>query len=437
MDLTEGSISRKLILFAFPMMLGNVLQQLYNIVDTLVVGRWLGDTALAAVGAAYTLMILLTSIIGGLCMGSGALFSIRFGRREWDRMKRSFYISFVSIAVTAIAINVLAYLLMDGIIWFMRIPSDIRFLFRRYLLVIFGGIMATFLYNYFANLLRAVGDSRIPLLFLGSSSLVNIGLDLFFVIVLEWGVTGAAAATVIAQYFSGIGISLYCLTRGELCADRKHRVWDWSIFREIADLSLMTCMQQSIMNFGILMVQGLVNSFGTVVMAAFAAGVKIDTIAYSPAQDFGNAFSTFIAQNYGAGKKERIARGVRTAGTMAAIFCMAISMLVFLFAYQLMGLFVAPEETEVISAGVSYLRIEGACYVGIGLLFLLYGYYRAIKQPEMSVILTVISLGTRVVLAYVLSASPQIGVVGIWAAIPIGWALADLTGILYWRKRII
>ena len=190
------------------------------------------------------------------------------------------------------------------------------------------------------------------------------------------------------------------------------------------------------MNFGILMVQGLVNSFGPVVMAAFAAAVKIDSFAYAPVQDFGNAFSTYVAQNYGAGKTERIRRGMRDAALGAFVFCTVISVLVVLFASQLMGLFLNEESVEAISVGAGYLRIEGAFYFGIGLLFLLYGYYRAVHKPGISVVLTVISLGTRVVLAYALSSVAWIGVTGIWVSVPIGWILADLTGMwYYWRCR--
>ena len=199
--------------------------------------------------------------------------------------------------------------------------------------------------------------------------------------------------------------------------------------------SLLTCVQQSVMNFGILMVQGLVNSFGVNVMAAFAAAVKIDAFAYLPVQDFGNAFSTFVAQNFGAQKRERIRRGTRWAVFWVVVFCLAIGGAVCLLAPRLMAVFVGPEAAEVIAVGTGYLRIEGAFYLGIGVLFLLYGYFRAVNRPGVSVVLTVCSLGTRVALAYVLSALPALGVTGIWMAIPIGWFFADLVGILLWRRE--
>lgn len=438
-DLTEGNITTNLVKFAFPLMIGNLLQQLYNIADTWIVGRYLGEDALAAVGSSYTLMVFLTSILLGLCMGSSAFFSMQFGSRNFERLKNGFFLSFVLIGGITLMLNGMIYLGMDVILWFLRVPKQLIGLMREYLLYIFLGLAATFLYNYFANLLRAIGNSAVPLFFLGISAIANIGMDLFFVLVFHWGVKGAAIATVLAQYLAGIGILLYYWRKcPELKVERRHCYWDGQVVQEIAGLSVLTCMQQSIMNFGILMVQGLVNSFGSVVMAAFAAAVKIDSFAYSPVQDFGNAFSTFVAQNFGAGKKERIDRGMWSTVSAVFGFCLVISSLVCGFAKPLMGIFIDASRTDIIEVGVGYLRIEAAFYFGIGLLFLFYGYYRAVKKPGMSVVLTVISLGTRVVLAYVLSGISWIGVRGIWVAVPIGWGLADLVGggyLIYSWKR--
>lgn len=191
------------------------------------------------------------------------------------------------------------------------------------------------------------------------------------------------------------------------------------------------------MNFGILMIQGLVNSFGTAVMAAFAAAIKIDSFAYMPVQEFGNAFSTFIAQNFGAKRHDRIRKGVRSAVITTVVFSLIISVSVFIFAKPLMLIFIRPHETDILNVGIHYLRIEGAFYGGIGILFLLYGYYRAIRKPVMSVVLTVISLGTRVALSYGLAGIPSVGVTGIWWSIPIGWFIADFIGILYYRYQRI
>ncbi len=434
-DFTEGPITSSLLRFSFPLMLGNLLQQCYNVADTWVVGRYLGSEALAAVGSSYTLMTFLTSILLGLCMGSGAVFSMQYGRRDMERLKNSLFLSFTFIAAVTVLLNVAVFLGLDLIVAALQVPNEVVPRMKEYLLIIFIGISATFLYNYFASLLRAVGNSIVPLVFLGIASVLNVGLDLLFVLVFPWGVQGAAAATVIAQFVSGFGMAGYVLLRvPSLRPAKRHLRWDAGIVREIASLSFLTSVQQSIMNFGILLIQGLVNSFGTVVMAAFAAAVKINSFAHMPAQDFGNAFSTFIAQNYGAGRHDRIQKGVKSAVLTALVFCVTISAFVCIFARPLIGLFVQPGETDILAVGVQYLRIEGSCYFGIGLLALLYGYYRAIHRPGISVVLTVISLGTRVLLAYLLSSIPAIGVVGIWVSVPIGWLLADLTGVLYQRK---
>lgn len=209
--------------------------------------------------------------------------------------------------------------------------------------------------------------------------------------------------------------------------------FDRSNIRDILLLSGFTCLQQSVMNFGILMIQGLVNSFGSAVMAAFAVAVKIDTIAYMPVQDFGNAFSVFTAQNFGAGKHDRIKSGIKQSLISVVLFCFAVSTAVFFLSEPLMSLFCSDSET--VAIGVQYLRTEGLCYIGIGILFMLYGYYRAVNKPLMSVILTILSLGTRVLLAYILSPVPAFGVMGIWVSIPIGWFLADTAGIGYYILR--
>ncbi len=428
---------RSMLCFAAPMILGNLLQQCYNIADTLIVGRVLGSDALAAVGSAFTLMTFLTSILLGLCMGSGAVFSIRYGQRDDEGLREGVCASFALIAGLTVLLNIAAFVCLDGIRVFLQVSDEAVWrLMREYLAVIFCGIAATFLYNYFASFLRAVGNSVAPLIFLAGAAGLNIALDLYFVLALGRGVSGAAEATVISQYASGLGIAGYTLARcPQLRGLRKYRRIRWSCIREIAGFSVLTCVQQSVMNLGILMVQGLVNSFGPTVMAAFAAAVKIDAFAYMPVQDFGNAFSTFIAQNYGAKKEERIREGLKGAVISALLFSIVISAAVWLLARPLMGLFVEAEEIGVIAEGVRYLRIEGAFYCGIGCLFLLYGLYRALGRPGMSVVLTVISLGTRVVLAYALSALPAFGVAGIWWSIPIGWFLADATGTAYYLLR--
>ncbi len=433
-DLTRGPIARSLVLFALPMMAGNLLQQFYNIADTLIVGRALGTDALAAVGSAYTLMTFLTSILLGLSMGSGALFSIYRGRGDEASLCSAIAHAFGLILLLTLALNAAVYAFLNPILHFLRVPATVWGGMREYLLVVFAGLVATSVYNYLACLLRALGNSAAPLVFLGVSALLNVGLDLLFVPVLGWGIAGAAWATVIAQYVSAAGMLVYVLAKCKILLPKRSELHlNRSILGEIFRLSSLTCAQQSVMNFGILMVQGLVNSFGATVMAAFAAAVKIDTFAYLPVQDFGNAYSTFAAQNFGAKRIDRIREGTRRAFLLSAGFGAALSIAVCALAAPLMRLFVDPGETAVVAAGVRYLRIEGALYAGIGCLFLFYGYFRAVQRPGVSVVLTAISLGTRVLLAYLLSA--LWGEVGIWLSIPIGWVLADLAGLWFMKAR--
>lgn len=435
-DLTHGPVMKTMLRFAVPMILGNLMQQCYNIADTLIVGQFLGAGALAAVGSAFSLMTFLTSILLGLAMGSGTVFSMRFGQKDALGLKEGILASFTLLGAVTVVLNVAVFLGIDWIIRVLQTPADLVGLMREYLIVIFAGLVGIFLYNFFASLLRSIGNSVVPLLFLAVSAVLNIALDLWFVAGLNRGVAGAAEATVISQYVSGIGIAVYTWVKcPELIRkDRAVRL-RWSRVREITSYSALTCLQQSIMNLGILAVQGLVNSFGTTVMAAFAAAVKIDAFAYLPVQDFGNAFSIFTAQNFGAGKTDRIRKGIRVATLTSMLFGLLISIAVFVFAEPLMTLFIDAGETAVIAEGVRYLRIEGAFYYLIAALFLLYGLYRALGKPGMSVVLTIVSLGIRVALAYALAPIPLFGVVGIWWSVPIGWLLADALGLIYYLAK--
>lgn len=435
-ELTQGPVMKTMLRFAIPMILGDLLQQCYNIADTVIVGKFLGADALAAVGSAFSLMTFLTSILLGLAMGSGTVFSIRWGQKDHQGLKEGILASFVLLGIVTLILNVIVFAGIDWIIRVLQTPSDLVELMHEYLIVIFAGLIGIFLYNFFASLLRSLGNSVVPLVFLAVSACLNIVLDLLFVAVFHRGVAGAAEATVISQYVSGIGITIYTRRKfpGLLKKDRDIRL-RMSRVREITSFSALTCLQQSIMNLGILAVQGLVNSFGTITMAAFAAGVKIDAFAYLPVQDFGNAFSIFTAQNFGARKADRIKKGIRVAFLSSMAFGAVISVFVFVFARPLMTLFIDAGETEVIMEGVRYLRIEGAFYYLIACLFLLYGLYRALGKPGMSVVLTIISLGLRVALAYALSAIPGLGVVGIWWSVPIGWILADIFGIGYYLLK--
>ena len=435
-DLTRGAIVAPILMFALPLIAGNMLQTLYNAADSVIVGRFVGSDALAAVGSAYSLMTFLTSLMIGLSMGASVAFSRLFGKGRPEELKEAVGIAFALIGAISLIITAAAAALLPVIIRLLSVPKELTDMMTEYMYIILLGLPALFLYNFYSCAERAIGNSGAALMMMALSSVMNVILDLYFVISLDAGTAGAAAATVISQYAAGAGITIYALLRSPMlrfsAKDIRKGV---KMIRELLSLSVLTSMQQSIMNLGILMVQGVVNSFGSGVMAAFAAGVKIDSLAYMPLQEFGNAFSTFVAQNEGAGRKDRIRKGVKAAFIITAVFSLAVSVLIFSVPALFLSIFIDPTETEIIATGVSYLRIEGSFYILIGYLFLFYGIFRAAGAPAVSLLLTVISLGLRVILAYILSV--PFGPAGIWASIPIGWILADLTGLLMMRiKRI-
>lgn len=435
-DLTRGNETEVMLKLVVPMIIGNLFQQLYNVADTIIVGRFIGSNALAAVGSSFSVMVLLNSIILGLCMGSSTVFSILYGAKEIDKLKSSFFISSCLIGLLTLVINFFALFFIDEILFLLRIPQEVLIDTKSYLQIIFYGIIFTSAYNYFAAIMRSMGNTTVPLIFLIISAIINIILDIVFIVPFNMGVGGAAYATIIAQGISAIGLAVYCIRKIPIIRlKRKHLQIDMNIVKMIGNNSILSSIQQSVMNFGILMIQGLVNSFGVSVMAAFAAVVKIESFAYLPEQEFGNAFSTFIAQNHGAKEYGRIRNGIRSAIKIISIYGVAVSALVILLAKPLMGIFINPNETEILQIGTKYLFIVASFYCLIGYLFMFYGLFRGMGKPEVSIILTVISLGTRVILAYTLSSVSSIGLIGIWWAIPIGWALADIVG--FYKIKII
>ena len=433
-DLTEGPIVRRLLLFSLPMTAANLLQQCYNLADTMIVGRFIGDDALASVGSAYTLMVFITSILLGLSLGSSALIANYYGAGKSEKMHTTIASSFIVIFLLSLIITVVSLFALDWIIGILNTPEELEEMLREYLFWIFLGLAGVFLTNYFSCLLRSVGDSVTPLVFLSLSAVMNIFLDLYFIISLGWGIAGAAIATIISQYSAGFGLLIVTVARNGNLIPSLDEIRKWrKEIRSVLSYSFLTSAQQSVMNFGILMVQGLVNSFGVSVMAAFAAGVKIDSFSYLPTQDFGNAYSFFISQNSGKGQRDRIRKGTRIAILITVMFSLFISLLVNITAPWLIGIFFSNPGNEIISIGVSYLRVEGSFYALIGMLFLFYGYFRADGRPSVSLILTIISLGLRVLLSYTFA--PLFGYWSIWVSIPIGWAVADLAGLFFYKRN--
>lgn len=432
-DMTVGNPTKLMIKFALPMLVGNIFQQLYNVVDTIIVGKFVGKEALAAVGSSFAIMVLINSIIMGLAMGASVLFSQLYGAKDYKRLKTSIIMATVFILAVTIILSAIAFIGTDTIIRIYKMPPETVKYATDYLRCIFAGLFFVSLYNIAANVLRSLGDSKTQLYFLVIACFINIVLDLWFVIGLNMEVFGAAVATVIAQAVSGVACAAFAMYKIRFLEfKRSDAVFDKGLFNTMGKYAFLTSIQQSVMNFGIVMIQGLVNTFGSSLMAAFSAGVKIDAFAYMPLQDFGNAFSTYTAQNVGAGNTERVRQGLKTASIMISIFSVIVSIVVIVFAKPLIGLFVKAVDVEVIAIGAQYLYIEGIFYILIGFLFMFYGFYRGLGFASMSIILTIVSLGTRVLLSYILA--PKFGYTMIFWSIPIGWLLADLVGVGAWIK---
>lgn len=316
-----------------------------------------------------------------------------------------------------------------------KMPESILEGANEYIKIIFIGLIFVFLYNICSAILRSIGDSKTPLYFLITAAIINIVLDLVFVIVFDLGIIGVALATITAQAVSSILCIIYAFAKVELIRlKREDMILDKEITLMVGKYSILTAMQQSIMTFGMVCVQGIVNTFGPITIAAFTAAGKIDSIAYLPVQDFGNAFSTYIAQNKGANNIPRIHKGIKSAAKTIVVFCIIMSTIIYLNSDRLMKIFVNKNEIEVIKTGIEYLSIISIFYMLIGFLFMFYGFFRGIGALRVSLILTVISLGTRVFMAYNLSKIPQIAQRGIWWAVPIGWALADTVGLLIYLR---
>ena len=433
-ELGTESTGKLLKKYAVPAIIAMTASSLYNMIDSIFIGHGVGALAISGLAVTFPLMNLSAAFGTLVGVGASTMLSVLLGQKNYEAANKVLgNIASLNVIIGILFMGV-SLIFLDPILYFFGASENTIVYAREYMQIILAGNAITHLYLGLNNAMRASGNPKLAMNLTITTVFLNVILAPLFIFSFKWGIRGAAAATVIAQGAAALGIVIYTYRkRPELKIRRNEIYLDRATLKEITEFSTLTCVQQSVMNLGILMVQGLVNSFGTVVMAAFAAAVKIDAFAYMPVQEFGNAFSTFVAQNFGARKRQRIRRGIRQALLITCLFSLAVSLLIFLFAEPLMLIFVKPDEVEILRIGAQYLRIEGAFYALIGILFLLYGYYRSVRMPGMSVILTVLSLGSRVALSYILASLPAVGVTGIWWSIPIGWFIADLVGIVYYK----
>lgn len=433
-DLTQGSIPKGLLAFALPLILGNLLQQLYNLADTWVVGQFLGEGALAAVGSSYTLMTFLTSILLGLCMGSSVFFAMQFGRKDPARFRAGIFQSFCLIGGLTVVLTGLVYLALGGILRFLRIPADVWDLTRTYLVWVFAGIPATFLYNYFANLLRAIGNSVTPLLFLGVSVVGNIGLDLLFVIPLQMGVMGAALATVLSQVASAV-LTLRCIvgSQGMPWHIRTEKLrLHGDVFAAICTIGVPAAAQSAMYNISNMFIQSSMNSFGTSTIAAWGVYGKIDFLFWMTINSLGIAITTFAGQNFGARQYDRVRRGVQVCLAMAACTTLVISFTFYNLAEVLFRLF--SQDDAVVAVGVGMMHVLTPVYITYVCIEVLAGALRGCGDVRVPTLITVFFVcGLRMLWLFI-AVPIRHEVATVEMSYPITWSLASALFILYYVK---
>lgn len=425
-DMTQGSPSKIMIFFTIPIILGNLFQQLYNIVDSVVVGNYVGPDALAAVGASSSITFLFIAIATGSSIGCSVVISQFFGAKRMAQMKTAVFTALTSVVLLSLIMTVIGLLISSSILRWMSTPAEIMGDADIYLRVYLMGLGFMFLYNICTAAFNALGDSRTPLYFLIFSSITNIVLDLLFVIRFHAGVAGVAWATLISQGIASLLALLVLLLRlHKILSEERSRVFDGAMLTHIGRVAIPSIIQQSIVSFGVVFVQALVNRYGTNVVAGYTAATKIDSIAIMPMVNIGNAVSAFTAQNIGARKPERVKKGLRAALFMVFIIGGLLTASLYLFGGSFVGLFVDTETNrEVISVGIEYLRVVGTFYVLMGSMASFNGVLRGSGDMRMFMFCTLANFFCRVASAYALSA--LIGAAAIWWSIPLGWLVGLL-----------
>ncbi|HHV95252.1 MAG TPA: MATE family efflux transporter [Clostridiaceae bacterium] len=434
-DMTNGSETRHIITFALPMFIGNIFQQLYNMVDSIVVGRYIGKNALAAVGTSSPIVFFLIAMVMGLSMGASVIISQLYGAGDSKNLKRAVSTAYIFLLAGGIIITLIGLLFSRSLLRLLQTPEEIFKDALAYLNIILGGLIFTFAYNAISAILRGLGDSKTPLYFLIITSLLNVVLDIWFVSSLGMGVEGAAWATVISQAVSVILCLIYIYTKVEILRILpKDIVFDKELFSKSVKLGIPSSIQQTVVSVSMMALQGLVNSYGSVTMAAYAAAARIDSIAMMPIMNLGLASTTFTAQNIGAGKLDRVKRGYKRSLIIVAVCCIITSIIILSFGPNLISIFIDVKETEVIRQGNDYITVVSFFYILMGIMFVTNGVIRGSGDMVASMISTMTSLGIRIISAYVLSSIDTIGYRGIWWSLPIGWFIGMTIAILRYRS---
>ncbi len=415
------------------MLIGNVFQQFYNMVDSWVVGRYVGTEALAAVGTSFPVVFLMVSLAMGIGMGTNVLVAQFYGAKANDKVRLTIDTAYICLFAVGIALSVIGYIMANPILRLLNVPADVFDQASEYLRIVSIGLILTFGYNTVGGILRGLGDSITPLFILIAATIINIVLDLLFVRRFGWGVAGVAWATVIAQGVSFIGSVIFLnRTHDVLKTDFLHLKFNRGIFKEIFRIGLPSGIQQSLVSLGFMVMTAIVNGFGTVVLAGFSAASRIDSFIAMPSMNIGMALSGFTGQNMGAGKTERVSRGFHAALIIGLGITFVLSTLIFFFGDTLIALF-TPDDAGVIAAGYEYLRVIAVFYFLFTIMFAANGVIRGAGAAMVPMISTLAAMWiVRIPCAIIFS--KLWGTIGIWYAMPVGWFIGTVIALVYYKS---
>lgn len=437
-DMKHGKPTPVIVSFAIPIVLGNLFQQLYNTVDSVIIGRFQGELSLAAIGVSNPIMSVAIFLLFGICVGISVLLAQLYGAEEYEKFQQQISTALILGAGFTILLSFLFFFASKKILLQTKTPPEIIPQATAYLKIISVGLIFTFLYNFYSSVLRATGDSKTPFLFLLISSVANVFLDLLFIVVFKMGVAGAAIATVVAQALSSALCIAYVNRNHSLLAlNRKKLVFRPSLVKNTLSYSWITAMQQTFLYLGRLLVQSVINGFGASSIAAFNSAVRIEALAYAPMDGLSSSASTFFAQNMGAKQPERIEKGFQKCLVIAVLYSILIGVTLYFIPEKIMGIFVKEAETNVISIGALYLQKMSFFYVIGGCMYILQGFFRGIKKLTLSFFATFTQIIIRIVLAHLLA--PTFGIVGVCYATVIGWiwmfSFEGILSLIYFHKE--
>lgn len=440
-DLTKGNEAKQIVYFAIPMLLGNLLQTLYNTVDSIWVGKGVGEKGLAAVTVSFPIMFMLISLIMGITMGSSIVISQYFGAKDYENVTKSINTTLYFLLISSIVVTVLGIAVSKPILILINTSKDILNEANNYLVIMFLGTIFMFGYNGVTAILRGLGDSKTPLYFLLIATIINIILDPIFIFAFKLGVVGAAVATVIAQAVSFIFSINYINRKHELFKIKLSKIKeaDKDLLKKIIKIGIPMGIQQTLVSLAMVFLNSIINLFGVDAMAAYGAAGRIDSFMSMPIMSLSAAVSSFTGQNLGANKKDRVVKGFRATLVIAVGISILIAMLAIIFSSQLISIF--NTKREVIDYGIGYLKIVGMFYFTFAIMFIVSGVIRGSGDTMVPMLTTLIGLwGVRVPLAQYLS--KKIGIEGVWWSIGIGWVIGSTLNYIYyktgrWEKKVV